>query len=145
MGGITISNMANIANIQKLSYCGCKLGNNSKCGNIATHSVKLCKRGIDVNGVILSTMYDTRCEIHKEKGTVSMKVFEVKEYDQSCSIQMVNNFLKTLIGKLIKSSVHTARELEVKFIKDNCAVMCYQNNSKKWKFVYYDQIKQIVG
>jgi len=33
--------MPNIANIQKLHYCGKKLGNSCSCSNIATRQVKL--------------------------------------------------------------------------------------------------------
>jgi len=42
--------------------------------------------------------------------------------------------------------MHTARELRVKYVKPNSGgVMCFQEHSKKWKFVYYHQIESILS
>lgn len=133
----------NLGNIQKLNYCGCKFGNKSTCGNIATYQVSLCKRGIDTSKPVLSQIYDYRCETHKLKGTVSTKVFDLSELDQSSTVQMIKNFLIGLVGKNIISSFHTARQLQVKYVKDT-GIMCFQPISRKWKFVYYEQIETIL-
>lgn len=135
--------MNNIANIQKLYYC--QHGNkNSHCSNVATHQIKLRSKK-DTNKIPTKARWETRCDEHKNTGTKRWSVYEINELDQDFELQRTNEFLKSLIGKRIKSSVHTARELEVKYLKSNGAVMCYQNHSKKWKFVYYEQIEEILN
>ena len=135
--------MANLANVQPLKYCGCKSSNTSSCSNIATYQVTLRKRKeFDKNPMELQ--YDYRCEEHKNKGTTSKKIHEANEFDQGFSLQKINDFLKTLIGKNIHSKFHTARELRVKYLKENGGVMCFQEHSKKWKYVFYNQIDVVL-
>ena len=133
--------MSNLANIQKLYYCDCG-GKNSTCSEVATHQVKLSKKD-DSLLIPTKVWWEYRCDEHINKGTKSKRVYETSELDQSYTLQKVNAFLKSLIGKSIKSSMHTAKGLEVKYLKSNGGVMCYQPISKKWKFVYYEQIQSV--
>ena len=68
-----------------------------------------------------------------------------KPFDQSYILTKISQYLTTLIGKNIVSKMHTARQLRVKYIKPNTGgVMCFQEHSKKWKFVYYEQITEVL-
>lgn len=130
-------------NFQPLIYCKHKSGNTGTCANVATRQVKLCSRKEELSDVHLKYENSYRCEDHKISGTVGRKVFESLEFDQSFSLQKVNNFLNSIIGKTIKSKMHTAKGLEVKYKKENGGVMCFQPITKKWKFVYYNQITDV--
>lgn len=133
--------MATKLEIQKPIYCGCKLGNKSKCGNIAVFIVDLCKKGIEPKSNQINKSY--RCDSHKLKGTVSTKVIDHKPFDQSLVLLEINRSLIGLVGKKIKSSFHTAKYLQVKYVKDN-GIMCYQPLSNKWKYVYPEQIDYVL-
>ena len=134
--------MSDIANIGvKLKYCDTKNSNTSHCANIAKYKVVLISRKNDTNG---ERRNELRCEEHKNTGTNKKKVIECVLHEQQETVNKINTFLKSLIGKNIKSRFHTARQLRVKYLKDNCAVMCYQEHSKKWKYVYYEQIEAII-
>ncbi len=134
----------NLANIQPLRYCQKRLGNTGTCSHVATYITDLCPKG-EKESPIARQEQNYRCEEHKDSTTVSKEVYRVKEFDQSFTLHKINQFLKSIVGKNIKSSAHTARELEVKYLKDNGAVMCYQNHSKQWKYVYYHQIEEILN
>ncbi len=125
--------------IPKLNYCNCNLSNTSTCSNLAKYKVKLHRRK-EVGDVHLQFDTAFRCEEHKLTGTTGKKVFESIPYEQEIALKQVNDYLKSLIGKMIKSKVHTAKQLEVKYLKDNGGIMCLQPITKKWKFVYYNQI-----
>jgi len=136
--------MANIANIQKLYYCDKKSGNTCKCSNIATRQVKL-RRKSESDKLTASQELQHRCEEHANASTVNKVVVESNPLDQSYSLTMINRFLNTLIGKSIVSKMHTARQLRVKYVKpEKGGVMCFQEHSKKWKFVYYEQIESVL-
>jgi len=136
--------MANIANIQKLYYCDKKSGNTCKCSNIATRQVKL-RRKSEKDKLTASQELQHRCEEHANTSTVNKVVVESTPLDQSYSITMINRFLNTLIGKNIVSKMHTARQLRVKYVKpEKGGVMCFQEHSNKWKFVYYEQIESVL-
>lgn len=136
--------MANIANIQKLHYCDKKCSNRSKCANIATHQVKL-KNKANKDNPSAHQEWQYRCTEHAMTPTVNKVVVDINTFDQSYALTMINTFLLSLIDKNIKSKVHTARQLRVKYIKPNTGgVMCFQEHSKQWKFVYYDQIIEIL-
>lgn len=140
---IKLNEMSNLANVQKLHYCDKKSSNTCTCGNIATWQVDMCGK-LNDSEIKLTSESHYRCDEHKNSGTVNRKVYSQLKFDQSFAITKINEFLKSLIGKSIHSTAHTARELEVKFLKDNCGVMCYQPYSKKWKFTYYHQIDKII-
>lgn len=137
--------MPNIANIQKLHYCDKKSGNTCKCANIATRQVKL-KNKAQKDSPTAQQEWQYRCEEHATTPTVNKVVVESNPFDQSYSLTMINRFLHSLIEKNIKSKMHTARQLRVKYIKPNTGgVMCFQEHSKKWKFVYYEQITEVLS
>ena len=137
--------MPNIANIQKLHYCDKNIGNICKCGNIATRQVKL-KNKAQKDSPTARQEWQYRCEEHITTRTANKVVVESKPFDQSYSLTMINKFLHSLIGKNIVSKVHTARHLRVKYVKPNTGgVMCFQEHSKKWKFVYYEQISKVLS
>jgi len=128
--------MANLLNIKEhLKYCG------NNCANIAIYKVNLVKRGISENSKIT---FGYRCENHKLKGSCDKKVLDYLPYNQSEKLNIINEFLKTLINKNIHSNFHTAKELKVKYLKENGGVMCFQEYSKKWKYVYYNQIDSVL-
>lgn len=134
--------ISNLAKIQKLYYC--QHGNkNSHCSNIATHQVRLRSKK-DKSIIVMKSEWQYRCDNHKNTGTKTKRVYQIDDLDQSYTLKKINDFLISLIGKRIKSNAHTARELEVKYLKSNGGVMCYQSHSKKWKFVYYEQIQEIL-
>ena len=136
--------MANLANIQKLHYCGKKLGNMCTCSNIATRQVKLRKKS-EIDKITAEQEWQYRCEEHAKTPTVNKSVFESNEFDQSYALTKINIFLNSLIGKNIVSKAHTARQLNVRYVKLNTGgVMCYQEHSKQWKFVYYHQIESVL-
>lgn len=126
-----------------LVYCKHKSSNTSSCGNVATRRVKLCRRKCDApaDGEAAVTSY--RCEHHAAAGTGGYRIFESEAFDQSAALRKVNNFLDSLIGKTIQSTVHTAKGLVVKYKKPNGGVMCFQPVTEKWKFVYYHQVKDV--
>ena len=130
---------------QRPKYCCHKIGNTGTCSKFATRQVKLCSRKEELDAVHLKVEWSYRCEEHKQSGTVGRKVFESNEFDQSYAIQKVNEFLNSIIGKVIKCKVHTAKGLEVRYRKDNGGVMCFQPITKKWKYVYYNQITEVRG
>lgn len=129
--------------LPKLKYCKCKSGNGS-FSKIATHEVKLRSRKDDPESIPIKGELSYRCQLHSLKGTTGKRVFESIPFDQTLELQEVNDYLKSLIGKKIESRVHTAKELEVKYLKDNGGVMCLQPITKKWKFVYHDQISNVL-
>ncbi len=136
--------MPNIANIQKLHYCDKKIGNNCKCANIATRQVKL-KNKAEKDNPIAQQEWQYRCLGHAATATANKVVVESNPFDQSFSLIMINKFLNSLIGKNIVSKMHTAKQLRVKYVKPNTGgVMCFQEHSKKWKFVYYEQITEVL-
>lgn len=121
-----------------LFYCKHKMSNTSTCAHLATHKVTyVSKKNPDI--IISNNAH--RCYLHKLKATANKKAIRAEPFDQSENIANVNAYLTSLIGKKIKSSAHTARELTVVFLKGNGGIMCYQSHSKKWKFVYYNQIE----
>lgn len=127
-----------LKNMTKLHYCNKKCSNTATCANIATRQVKLVDSSEKVE-------CQYRCEKHATTPTVNKKVLEVNLFDQNHLLMEINKVLNTLIGKNIKSKMHTARELRVKYVKPNTGgVMCFQEHSKKWKFVYYNQIVSIL-
>jgi hypothetical protein len=137
--------MSNIANIQKLKYCDKKSGSSCKCANIATRQVKL-KNKFENDSLNSHQEWQYRCEQHANTPTAGKVVFESKPLDQGYSLTKINRFLTSIIGKNIKSIAHTARELRVKYVKPNTGgVMCFQEHSKKWKFVYYQQISEVLS
>ncbi len=120
-----------------LHYCTCK-SVASTCSNIATYRVKLQSKKNDSPDAEI--FYSYRCEEHKHKGTTNKKVIESISLDQSDSLRKIFSFLRSLVGTTIQSKAHTAKELEVKYLKENGGVMCFQPITKKWKYVYYNQI-----
>jgi len=137
--------MSNIANIQKIKYCDKKSGSSCKCANIATRQVKL-KNKFENDSPTARQEWQYRCEEHATTPTVNKVVVESNPFDQGYSLTMINRFLTSIIGKNIKSNAHTARELRVKYVKPNTGgVMCFQEYSNKWKFVYYEQISEVLS
>ena len=135
----------NIANIQKLYYCDKKSGNRCKCASIATRQIKMKKKG-EEHKLTATQELGHRCEEHATTPTVNKVVFESNPFDQGYSLTKISQFLHSLIEKNIVSKIHTARQLRVKYVKPNTGgVMCFQEHSKKWKFVYYDQIIHVLS
>jgi hypothetical protein len=136
--------MANIANLPKLHYCNKKCSNTAKCSGIATLQVCL-KSKAPKDGAPESVLWEYRCDDHATTGTSSKVVSESRPFDQTKTLEIINKYLTSLIGRNIKSKAHTALMLRVKYIKfDKGGVMCFQEHSKKWKFVYYEQITQVL-
>lgn len=123
------------AHLPKVHYCNKKLGNTSRCSNYATHLSVL------TNDVQEDEVY--RCEEHKGSRTQNKRVIYSMPFDQRENIRKVDSFLKNLIGRTIKSSAHTAKELVVLYTKPNGGIMCQQPITKKYKFVYYNQIREV--
>lgn len=128
--------MSNLANIQPpLKYCQ---GQSRSCPNIATHKIVLVSK----NGQSTTTAF--RCEKHKRKPTVSRKIEDTIELSQSKSLQQVNEFLSSIVGRNIHSKDHNTKSpFEVKYLKDKGGVMCYARKTNKWKFVSYEQISYV--
>lgn len=123
--------------LPKLHYCACKSGMTT-CANVAAYRIKLQSKKNDSPDA--ETAYSYRCEEHKTRGTTNKKVIESNPLDQSESLRTIFSFLRSLVGTTIQSKAHTAKELEVKYLKENAGVMCFQPITKKWKYVYYNQI-----
>lgn len=137
--------MANLLNLKEhLKYCGCGIGNSGSCANLATFKVSLERRTIK-KLENKNSKTDYRCEKHKISGSTSFKVVVSEPFEQKEKHQLVNEFLTSLIGKNIHSRFHTAIQLRVKYLKENGGVMCFQEHSKKWKYVYYNQIDEILS
>jgi len=124
--------------LPKIHKCECNHGQLMKCANVAKYSVVLRTRSNEGENAQKVNSY--RCENHKNKGTTNRKVIEQTPLNQDDNLKIVYSFLRSLVGKTISSSYHTAKELEVKYVKENCAVMCLQPITKKYKLVYYNQI-----
>ena len=137
--------MNNFGNIQKLHYCDKKSGNTSKCAEIATRQITM-KRKDEVDVLTAKQEHGYRCEDHALTGTVNKKVVESLPFDQSFALTKIVKYLQSLIGENIVSKMHTAKQLRVKYVKPNTGgVMCFQEHSKKWKFVYYEQITKVLS
>lgn len=134
--------MSNLANVQKLHYCDKKSGNSCKCSNIATRQITLKRKG---DQTLVATQWNEyRCEEHANTGTVNKIVVESLPFDQSFALTRISQFLHSLIGKNISSNFHTAKQLRVKYVKPNTGgIMCFQEYSNQWKFVYYHQISGV--
>jgi hypothetical protein len=134
----------NIANIQKLHYCDKKSSNTCTCSNLATRKIKL-KNKSEKDNPLANEKWYYRCEEHALTPTSNKVVVDNVLFDQSQALMQTNQFLNTLIEKNIKSRVHTTKQLLVKYVKPNTGgVMCFQERSRKWKFVYYEQINEIL-
>lgn len=123
-------------------YCKKKLSNTARCSNIATQQVTL--GFLNKDGEYRFEI-SHRCDTHKHTGTVNGKVTDIVSIDQSNNLKKINNFLDSIIGKTIRSKVHTAKQLIVKYRKSNGGIMCLQPITKKWKYVYYNQIEEILN
>ena len=128
-----------ISGLPNIAYCKYMIGDIG-CGRLAQYRVQLYKRP----GVPSIIKTSQRCEQHKLKGGKKWKVFDSQPLIQSDAIKTVMGFLRSIVGREIVSSFHTARSLEVKYVKENCGVMCWQPISKKWKFVYCNQIVSVL-
>lgn len=126
--------------MEQLKYCQRKYGEHYTCSNLAVYIVKLVWRNRKCTDKIKDTV-QYRCEKCKNHGTVGKKVVEQKPFDQSKELETVNIYLRSLVGRRINSSRHGASRLEVKYLKPNGGVMCFDDYSKKWQFVYYHQIE----
>lgn len=136
--------MTIIESLPKLHYCDKKLGDTCTCANIATRQISM-KSKKDFNRLSADQEYGYRCEEHYNTGTVNKSVYQSLPFDQSFALTKISQFLNSIIGKNIVSKVHTAKSLKVKFIKPNTGgVMCFQEQSKQWKFVYYHQISEVI-
>lgn len=127
--------------MEKLQYCQSRSSNTGHCAEIAAHTVTLITRNNKENG---EKRTERRCEKHKNKGTTKKCVIDSKTLDQSELYGQVNRFLNSLIGKNIVSSYHPVTyqyPFIGKYLKDNGGIMCYNDHTKKWKFVYYHQIQ----
>jgi hypothetical protein len=134
----------NLPNIQQLHYCQKKTGHTGTCSNIATRQVKL-KTKKNKESPTAETEWQYRCEEHALTATSGKCVIESNLLDQSYALTKINEYLKTLIGKNIISKWHNVRELRVKYLKPNTGgVMCFEEYSKQWKFVYYNQITEVL-
>jgi hypothetical protein len=120
-----------------IQFCCNKTSNTSRCSSLATHQVELKSKKNET----ISTSF--RCDAHKQTGTNGKTVVGAVPFDQQEKVNTVFAYLRTLVGRRIKSSWHSAKELEVKYLKDNCGVMCFQPITKKWKYVYYNQITSV--
>ncbi|MHC0442350.1 hypothetical protein [Flavobacterium sp. 3-210] len=130
--------MADLANIKEhLKYCG------NSCAHLAKYKITLEAKVLTPKSEKPKTAY--RCEDHKNKGTNGKKITNQVPFDQSEKLLKVNEFLQSLVGRNIHSRFHTARHLRVKYLKENGGVMCFQEHSKKWKYVYYNQIDSILN
>ncbi len=136
--------MSDIANIgATLKYCQTKHSNTGHCAGVAAYNVVLISRKNDTNG---EKRNELRCEEHKGAGTNKKKVIECTPHEQQELVKKINAFLKSIVGKNIHATAHTAPQLRVKYVKElHCAVMCFQEHSNQWKYVYYHQIDQILN
>jgi len=126
--------------IPKLKYCDKRIGNGkAHCSCVATYQVKLCSKG-DNDIIKIKSELGYRCNEHKTSSTVNKKVYEYHTLDQSYELQKVNEFLRSLLGKLINSKWQRESGLEVKYLKENGGVMCQHHITKKWKYVYSHEI-----
>jgi hypothetical protein len=124
-----------------LKYCQCKTGT-GHCSNIATFKVKLGPKKLTDKPKFINAY---RCTKHIDKGTVSKKVVEKAECNQVNDLEQINTYLRSLIGKKIRSRFHHNQVIEVKYLKDNGAVMGFQPVTKKWKYIYYNQITEVIN
>ena len=124
--------------------CDKKSSNICKCAGIATRMVLLKSKALKDNPTsTLQLRY--RCEEHAISSTAKKVVVESTPFDQSNKLVQINAYLHSLIGKNIRSNAHTAKELRVKYVKPNTGgVMCFQEHSNKWKFVYSEQITAVL-
>ena len=125
--------------LPNIKYCCNKTSNSSHCSSPAKYKVLLVSRKNDSE----KTMESFRCEDHKNSGTNGKKVSVLTAYNQDENLTKVFTFLRSLIGKKITAKVHTAKELEVLYVKETCGVMCLHPITKKYKFVYYNQITSV--
>lgn len=69
-----------------------------------------------------------------------MKIESIEEVDQSKNVEEINTYLRTLIGKNIRSTRDRAKALVPQYLGKNCAIMCLQPITRAYKYVYYNQI-----
>ena len=135
----------NIANLPILYYCDKKTGHSCKCSGIATRRIRLKNRHEkDMPNAVSEWGY--RCEEHAITPTAKRVVVESIPYNQWHIVTEINLFLSILVGKNIQSKIHRYQHLRVKYVKPNTGgVMCFQEKTNKWKFVYYNQISTVLS
>lgn len=70
-----------------------------------------------------------------------MTVISQEPFNQSESLGNVNRFLNDLVGKDVFSKWHRNTHSFIgKYLKENGGIMCQNEHTKKWKFVYYHEI-----
>lgn len=135
--------MSNIVNIQTLHYCNKKTSYTGTCRNIATRQIETKRKKDNTANAIQTGGY--RCEEHAMSGTANMVVVKSLPFDQSFALTKISQYLHSIVNKNIISKFHTAKQLRVKYVKLNTGgVMCFQEYSKQWKFVYYHQIEKVI-
>ena len=118
-------------------YCDKKLSNTGTCVHLATYKSKFITKKNKDNGQITT---HHRCDQHKTTSTVHTIWLSSEPITQYFEIDNIITTLKTYIGKEITSSWHRNKyPLIGKFIKD-CGIMCLEDKTKKWVYVYYHQI-----
>ena len=123
----------------KIHRCNKKYGM-GKCSQIATYKVTTIKK--DGSGEERTSF---RCDKCRDLTTKTRKTNSFITLDQSNNVNLMNNLLSTLLNKTIYSSHHSSKNLVVKYVKKEvCGVMCQNKNTKRWKFVYPKQIKEIL-
>lgn len=121
----------------KLKYCDKKSGNYSHCANLATYQCKKQSKD-NPNGEV---KFCFRCEKHKNSSTANQKIIDSVPFEQEENLKKVFLCLNSLIGKDVFSKWHRNKNSFIaKYVKPNGGVMCQNEYTGKWKFVYYHEI-----
>lgn len=121
----------------KLKYCDKKSGNSSHCSKLATFQCKKQSKD-NPNGDI---KFCFRCEEHKNSSTANQKIIDSIPFEQEEKLKKVFLYLNSLIGKEVFSSWHRNNYGFIgKYLKPNGGIMCQNDKTKKYKFIYYHEI-----
>lgn len=121
----------------KLRYCDKKMSNICKCSKIATLQVVM----VNSKNPEGKKTYGYRCEEHAKDSTKNWEISRSYPLDQAHGLAEVNKYLRMFLGEYIIPKRYK-QKLLVKYIKPGTGgVMCYNESTKKYKFIYYDQIE----
>ncbi len=119
-----------------IKFCDKKLGNNCRCSNVAT------TKSVFVNRDTSETKVKYRCDLHERTSTSNFNFVVSEAYCQKGLEEDIRKALRKYIGKRVISSFHrNAWRLYGSYVK-GVGIMCQEfDGPKRYKFVYYHQIK----
>lgn len=123
-----------------VQYCNKKMGNHSKCGQIATFYSTLRKKGDTLSADPSHYSIVPRCKEHANHSTNGKVVCNISPYNQLAQVAIICEHLENYIGRAIPNKRHNCEPIGKYIIENKCGIMCQNPKNGKWLFLYYHQI-----